>query len=90
LATEHRLRARLAALIGAPSPADIALTKSTSEGLSIVAYGLDWHPGDNLVGIAQEFPSNRVLWESLAPQGVTYRPLDLDACLAAGVWECSE
>ncbi len=84
LATEHRLRERLAALIGAPSPADIALTKSTSEGLSIVAYGLDWRPGDNLVGIAQEFPSNRVLWESLAPQGVAYRQLDLDACVAAG------
>ena len=49
LATEQSLRARLAALIGAPSPADIALAKSTSEGLSVVAYGLDWRPGDNLV-----------------------------------------
>ncbi len=79
LATEGSLRARLADLIGAPSPADIALAKSTSEGLSVVAYGLDWHQGDNLVGIAQEFPSNRILWESLAPLGVEYRQLDLDA-----------
>jgi cysteine desulfurase/selenocysteine lyase len=84
LATEQSLRQRLADLIGAPSSADIALTKSTSEGLSVVAYGLDWRSGDNIVGIAQEFPSNRVLWQSLAPLGVEYRPLDLDACLEAG------
>jgi cysteine desulfurase/selenocysteine lyase len=79
LATEQSLRARLARLIGAASPSDIALAKSTSEGLSVVAYGLDWSPGDNLVGIAQEFPSNRILWESLAPLGVEYRQLDLEA-----------
>lgn len=81
LAMEQTLRQRLATLIGAASPADIALVKSTSEGLSVVAYGLDWQPGDNLVGIAQEFPSNRILWESLAPLGVEYRQLDLDRSL---------
>jgi cysteine desulfurase/selenocysteine lyase len=81
LATEQSLRVRLAALIGAPSAADIALAKSTSEGLSVVAYGLDWRSGDNLVGIAQEFPSNRILWESLNSLGVEYRQLDLDASL---------
>jgi len=81
LATEQSLRERLAALIGAPCPADIALAKSTSEGLSLVAYGLDWRPGDNVVGIAQEFPSNRILWESLASLGVAYRQLDLDTSL---------
>jgi len=69
----------LAALIGAPSPADIALVKNTSEGLSIVAYGIDWRPGDNVLGIAQEFPSNRMVWESLSDQGVAYRRLDLYA-----------
>lgn len=84
ISTEQSLRRRLADLIGAPTPADIALAKSTSEGLSVVAYGLDWRPGDNLVGIAQEFPSNRVLWESLAPLGVEYRQLNLDACSARG------
>ena len=50
-----------------------------SEALSIVAYGLDWRNGDNVVGIAQEFPSNRILWESLGSQGVEYRRLDLYA-----------
>lgn len=78
LATEQRLRARLARLVGG-DPADIGLAKSTSEALSIIAYGLPWAPGDNIVGIAQEFPSNRIVWESLASRGVALRQLDLDA-----------
>ena len=79
LATEACLRERLAALIGAESPADIALTKSTSEALSMVAQGLPWESGDSVVGIAQEFPSNRIVWESLADPGVSWRELDLYA-----------
>jgi selenocysteine lyase/cysteine desulfurase len=78
VATERRLRERLAALIGAASADDIALSKSTSEALSFVAEGLDWQSGDNVVGIRQEFPSNRIVWEALAARGVEYRQLDLD------------
>jgi selenocysteine lyase/cysteine desulfurase len=78
-ATTRRLREHLSALIDADSPEDIALSKSTSEALSFVAQGLDWQPGDNVVGIAQEFPSNRIVWEALAERGVEYRTLDLDA-----------
>jgi len=77
--TETRLRQRLAELIEAPSPTDVALVKNTSEGLSVVAYGINWKPGDNVAGIAQEFPSNRIVWESLSTQGVAYRRLDLYA-----------
>ncbi|AGA90701.1 selenocysteine lyase [Thioflavicoccus mobilis 8321] len=77
LAAEQRLRERLARLINA-APSDIALVKSTSEALSIIAHGLHWRPGDNIVGITQEFPSNRIVWESLASQGVTLRQLDID------------
>ncbi|MTW21153.1 aminotransferase class V-fold PLP-dependent enzyme [Allochromatium palmeri] len=78
LGVEQRLRERLAELIGAERASDIALAKNTSEALSVIAHGLPWTPGDNIVGIAQEFPSNRVVWESLADQGVTWRALDLD------------
>jgi len=77
LKTEARLRERLAELVKAPSPADVALAKNTSEGLSIIAHGLAWEPGDNVLGIAQEFPSNRIVWESLRDRGVEYRQLDL-------------
>lgn len=79
LATEDRLREALARLIQAPGPDDIALVKNTSEALSLVAQGLSWRRGDNLVGIAQEFPSNRLPWEALAAQGVETRWLDLYA-----------
>ncbi|EXJ14282.1 aminotransferase class V-fold PLP-dependent enzyme [Imhoffiella purpurea] len=79
LAVEQRLRERLARLIGAVSPDEIALAKNTSEALSVIAHGIDWRPGQTVVGIAQEFPSNRIVWESLASLGVTWRGLDLDA-----------
>ncbi|MEX6503232.1 aminotransferase class V-fold PLP-dependent enzyme [Pseudomonas zhanjiangensis] len=70
LEVEKRLRIRLQRLLNAPSCADIALVKSTSEALSFVAFGLDWRPGDQVVISNEEFTSNRVVWEALAPQGV--------------------
>ena len=76
--TEQELRECLAQLISARSSEEIALVKNTSEGLSFVAYGLDWRNGDNVVGIRQEFPSNRFVWDSLADRGVTFRKLDID------------
>ncbi|MEJ2453183.1 MAG: aminotransferase class V-fold PLP-dependent enzyme [Candidatus Thiodiazotropha sp.] len=74
---ESALRASLARLINAPTVDDIALLKSTSEGLSVVAHGVDWQPGDNVVSIAQEFPSNRIVWQSLEAYGIEARLLDL-------------
>lgn len=79
LQVEQRLRQRLARLINAPSSTDIALVKNTSEGLSFIAYGLDWQPGDAVVINSHEFPSNRVVWESLAERyGVEVRDVDLN------------
>lgn len=75
---EQRLRTRLARLVSAPTTDDIALVKNTSEGLSLVAYGLDWRPGDNIVINDQEFPSNRMVWESLGKRfGVEIREVVL-------------
>ncbi len=80
LQQEKQLRDRLARLINAPSADQIALVKNTSEGLSFVAYGIEWQAGENIVGIQQEFPSNRFVWDSLSSQGVEFRKLDLSAC----------
>lgn len=79
LAVEQRLRERLQRLIDARSPDEIALLKNTSEGLSVIAHGLDWRPGDNVVYPAREFPSNRIVWESLVDRGVELRPVDVYA-----------
>jgi selenocysteine lyase/cysteine desulfurase len=79
LEKEHELRGQLKTLINAPSCADIALLKNTSEALSVVAYGLTWQTGDNVVISDQEFPSNRVVWESLQSQGVEIRQVALNS-----------
>jgi cysteine desulfurase/selenocysteine lyase len=76
---EMELRRQFQALINAPSPDDIALVKNTSEALSFVAYGLDWRAGDNIVSSNEEFPSNRLPWQSLADLGVEFREADLAA-----------
>lgn len=73
IAIETELRDHARRLLNAPSADDIALLKNTSEGLSLLAYGLPWRAGDNIVSTDQEFPSNRIVWESLADQGVTLR-----------------
>jgi len=80
LERETGLREKLRRLINAPSTDDIALLKSTSEGLSFIAYGLPWESGDNIVLPASEFPSNRVVWESLDQYGVEVRLVDIDNC----------
>ncbi len=77
LKKQKQLRCQLQTLLNAPSKSDIALVKNTSEALSFVAYGLPWNPGDNIVSSQEEFPSNRIPWESLANQGVEFRQADL-------------
>ena len=74
---ETELRSHLQQLINANSPDDIALLKSTSEALSVVAFGLEWKSGDNIVTVSGEFPSNRVVWEALSPRGVELRKVDV-------------
>lgn len=77
MAMEARVREQLAQLIHAPSPDDVALLKNTSEGLSTVAYGFPWQAGDNVIISDEEFPSNRIVWESLGPRGVSVREVSL-------------
>lgn len=81
LEIETALRTRARELMNAPSINDIALLKNTSEALSVVAYGLEWEEGDNIVSTNQEFPSNRIVWESLASKGVEFREADPGASI---------
>jgi selenocysteine lyase/cysteine desulfurase len=76
LEVERSLRRRLMRLINAKTPDDIALTKNTSEGLSIISQGLDWLAGDEVVGLRGDFCSNQMPWEVLSEHGVSYRPVD--------------
>jgi selenocysteine lyase/cysteine desulfurase len=65
----ERVRGRAALLLGASSE-EIAFVKNTSEGLGLVAAGLDWQAGDRVVTCDLEYPSNVYPWWSLASRGV--------------------
>ncbi|HEV2295613.1 MAG TPA: aminotransferase class V-fold PLP-dependent enzyme [Tepidisphaeraceae bacterium] len=56
-----KLRALAARLINAERD-EIALVKNTSEGISIVANGLEWQRGDRIVTTAVEYPANVYPW----------------------------
>jgi selenocysteine lyase/cysteine desulfurase len=55
-AAEAGCRQGLAALLGCQAD-EIALLGSTSEAISTVLFGVDWHPGDNVVVTDLEFPA---------------------------------
>ena len=57
---EH-LRESAAKLINA-SKGEIAFVKNTSEGISIVANGIDWQWGDRIVTTNVEYPANIYPW----------------------------
>ncbi|HIF02207.1 MAG TPA: aminotransferase class V-fold PLP-dependent enzyme [Nitrospinaceae bacterium] len=67
-----RVRGEFARLINGEVD-EIAFVKNTSEGISIVANGLDWKPGDNVVIPDIEFPSNVYPWWNLKRLGVETR-----------------
>ena len=66
------VRSRFAKLINAESD-EVAFVKNTSEGLSIVANGIDWKEGDNVVIPDIEFPANVYPWMNLKRRGVEVR-----------------
>ncbi len=69
---ENDIKGRAARLIGA-RPDEIAFVKNTTEGLNIVAGGLDWRDGDNVIIADIEYPSNVYCWLKLEQRGVVVR-----------------
>lgn len=61
-AQRDRLRGKLAKLVGARSPDQIALTQNTTRGISDIALCLDFQAGDRVVLFEGEFPSNVTPW----------------------------
>src|SRR5690606_30213569 len=68
----EQARATAARLMGA-DPSEIALVPNTTSGISIVAEGWPWQAGENVVTLANEFPSNAYPWLNLAARGVETR-----------------
>jgi selenocysteine lyase/cysteine desulfurase len=61
------LRRSAAAMLNAHRD-EIAFIKNTGEGLSIVARGIDWNPGDRIVTTSVEYPTNIYPWMDVARQ----------------------
>jgi selenocysteine lyase/cysteine desulfurase len=66
-----------AQLVGAEID-EIALVPNTTVGLNLVAEGLDWRAGDNVVTLADEFPANVYPWMNLSDRGVETRRVPTD------------
>ncbi len=66
---------------------EIAFIPNTTYGINVIASGVPWQKGDNLVVPDNEFPSNLLPWKLLARRGVEVRivptagQLDIDRLL---------
>ena len=58
-------RSKLATLLGA-EPEEIALTRSVTDGINIVAHGLPWQPGDEIILSDREHESGWLVWQEAA------------------------
>jgi cysteine desulfurase/selenocysteine lyase len=75
----ERARGRFAQLIAA-DPDEITYTKNISEGLNMIATGIDWRPGDNVVLCPElEHPNNVYVWLNLRRLGVEVRTIEARA-----------
>ena len=76
LEVPRRLRELLGRLIGAPAE-EIILGNSASWGLQVLANGLPWREGDEILVLADEFPATVFPWFVSARYGASLRQLDL-------------
>src|SRR4051812_20617090 len=65
-----RCRDAISRLVDWPAE-NIALTNSTTFGMNLLARGLKFQPGDEIIVFEGQFPSNVLPWEFLKSKGVT-------------------
>jgi len=75
LARAFEARRQIADMIHA-SVEDLCIVTNTSEGLNIVAQGLDYKVGDKVVLVGTEFYGNIIPWLNLAGKGVHVARVD--------------
>jgi selenocysteine lyase/cysteine desulfurase len=72
LPTLGQARKAVAEFVNA-SEDEVAFVSRTTEGVNIVAHGLDWDPGDNVVIPETEYPATVYPWMKLEDRGVETR-----------------
>ncbi|MBV9325012.1 MAG: aminotransferase class V-fold PLP-dependent enzyme [Chloroflexi bacterium] len=68
----EEVRASAARLLHAPVE-QVALLRSTGEATNLVASGVDWQPGDEVILYELDFPSLIAPWLAVADRGVQVR-----------------
>lgn len=66
------IRERVGRFVGA-RPEEIAFLRNTGDGANVIARGLEWRPGDEIVLCDNEFGSNAMPWVALREYGVVLR-----------------
>ncbi len=77
-----RVRAASAELLHC-APESVAVATGASHGISLVACGLDFDPGDHVVVLRDGFPAIALPWRDLARRGVDVEFVDADAVVDA-------
>jgi cysteine desulfurase/selenocysteine lyase len=68
-------RARLAQFVGA-RPEEVAFLSNASHAANVLARGMDWESGDEVIINDNEFGSNALPWLALREQGVRIRMVE--------------
>jgi selenocysteine lyase/cysteine desulfurase len=77
------VRARAADFLGADLD-EVALTRNTTEGMNMVAQGLELKPGDQVLTTDHEHPGGSVCWEYLAERrGVEIVRIEMPATVSS-------
>lgn len=61
------IRARVASFVGA-TPEELAFTRNGTESISLVARGISWNPGDEIIVPDTEMLSNIAIWRMVAAE----------------------
>ena len=67
-----RLRQAISRLLNVPAD-EVILGNSTSYGLHVIANGIRWNPGDEVMVVDGDFPATVYPWLRLRERGVTVR-----------------
>ena len=74
-ARTEAVRTTCAGLLGA-SVEDISFVRNTTDGMSLVANGIEWAAGDQVAVAEREYPLIRAMFASLADRGVEVIPVE--------------
>ncbi|TDP54170.1 cysteine desulfurase/selenocysteine lyase [Bacteriovorax stolpii] len=71
-------RSTVARFLGADKPQEIVFTRNTTEGINLIANGLDFKKGDIVLTTNMEHNSNLIPWQMLAMEkGIVHKLVDI-------------